>query len=58
MNRKQKMCKEHRRIQVSSCFFHYRYFIFTLTMERVKVRFLMKLWFSIFVLENYPNDSR
>ena len=43
MNRKQKMCKEHRRIQVSSCFFHYRYFIFTLTMERVKVRFLMKL---------------
>ena len=58
MNRKQKMCMEHRRIQVSSCFFHYRYFIFTLMMERVKVRFLMKLWFSIFVLENYPNDSR
>ena len=58
MNRKQKMCMEHRRIQVSSCFFHYRYFIFTLMMGRVKVRFLMKLWFSIFVLENYPNDSR
>lgn len=58
MNRKQKMCEEHRRIKVSSRFFHYRYFIFTLMMERVKLRFLMKLWFSIFVLENYPNDSR
>lgn len=43
MNRKQKMCEEHRRIKVSSRFFHYRYFIFTLMMERVKLRFLMKL---------------
>lgn len=58
MNRKQKMCEEHRRIKVSSRFFHYRYFIFTLMMERVKLSFLMKLWFSIFVLENYPNDCR
>ena len=58
MNRKQKKCEEHRRIKVSSCFFRYRYFIFTLMMERVKLRFLMKLWFSIFVLENYPNDNR
>lgn len=43
MNRKQKMCEEHRRIKVSSCFLHYRYFIFTLMMERVQLPFLIKL---------------